>query len=369
MKNKTKEKKLINFKKNDIFRSFFLIFMLIFCIFIYSNNDIIQFKINGFSTIFNSDLQVYVLNVGQASASLVIFPDKTTMIIDTGDEEGKESFLSELNLIIDQNGLTKMIDYLVLTHSDEDHIGGTIDLLEEYEVRKIFRPKILSLSEEEVSVTENYAEVDTAIYAEVITAIYNEEVGECKFIEDMNFEIEDAKVEIFSCQKDFYNDTNSYSPFIKITYQTKSFLFTGDATSARERELINLDKEILTDFLIVSHHGSKYSTTEEFLNFVSPMYALISAGDKDHPSQEVLNRLNDNGVLQVLVTKDDGTIGIGISDNDISINYFTTYLDLPLIVVVLFVFAFISFEMMLKIRDRNKTIKNRIRKSFNKVNF
>jgi len=361
MKKKKGYKIIENINKNDIFMWFFLVFALILCLFLYFNAKLIQFKINKFDEITDADLQVYILDVGQASASLIVFPNGSTMLIDTGSEQSKEEFVSDINLIMAENGLPKNLDHLVLTHSDEDHVGGAVELLQDYDVENIYRPKILSTSESERNVYENYSHVSTEIYAEVIDAVYNEPNSNCCFINDFQINIDGAIVEVFSCKEDFYNDINSYSPFIKITYQGKSFLFTGDTTAMREKEFLASETQGKVDFLIVSHHGSKYSTTKEFLQNVSPIYALISAGDSDHPSQEVLSRLKENSVWECYITKEDGMIGVGITKGKEIIKTESTFFDVPFVVTVIFVLAVLTYHVLTNNKNRNITTKAYLR--------
>ena len=123
-------------------------------------------------------------------------------------------------------------------------------------------------------------------------------------------------------------------------------MFTGDATSVREHELIdrlsNSNLSITVDFLAVSHHGSAYSTTEEFLHTINPQYAFISAGGFSHPSYEVIERLQEANVERTFVTKEVGMIAVGVNRNStFLIRYESNYVDIPLIVVVLSCFGFI----------------------------
>lgn len=308
--------KIKKIDKNDILVSFFVAIFSIICIFIFINQYAIQYFVNGFSKLENCDLSVYYLDVGQATSSLIILPHNQVMIIDTGSQDSKDEFLESVNFILSRRNI-KEIDYLILTHSDEDHVGGAMDLLETYQVYNVFRPKILSSSEPK---DKNYKVVTTVVYSNVISAIYNEPNCDVKFIEDLSFMIGELRIDFYSCQNNLYSQTNAYSPFVLLTYKTKTFLFTGDATEERENEFVKIlnDKNLKleVDLLLVSHHGSKYSTTESFLNAINPRYAIISAGDVYHPSSEVLKRLENVGVEETYCTKTDGMIAVAISSNN-----------------------------------------------------
>lgn len=330
---------------------FVAVFLLVFI-----NNYNIQFLVNGFSSLVNENLQVYFLDVGQANATLIILPTGRAMIVDTGSDDSSDDFMESVDKILASNDLNE-IDILVLTHSDEDHVGGTVELLDKYQVHNIYRPKVLSASEDDDEGTGYYV-VNTSVYDEVISAVLAEPNCRVEFIEDMVFsDGDDCEVEFFSCEEDVYSDTNSYSPFITITYSGTSFLLTGDASQAREEELISrLERENRTleiDFLLVSHHGSRSSTTEEFLSCIKPRYAIISAGDSLHPTQDVLDRLEDCGVFEIYCTKTDGMIGVGVKDEGtILIKTMDFLLDLPLILCIIFVVGMAWYDYFMKKRKR-----------------
>ena len=128
-------------------------------------------------------------------------------------------------------------------------------------------------------------------------------------------------------------------------------LFTGDAPKARETEFLDRladeSRSLSIDFLQVAHHGSKYSTYPNFLSAISPKYAFISAGDKIHPSQNVLKRLKDAGVQKTYVTKSDGTIGVGLNgDGKFLVCTKRGYVDIPLLVILLSLAIFVLMRFI-----------------------
>lgn len=347
------KEKLKNFKfnENDLIKSFFIIlFVLIFCL-IYINQFSIQYFINGFNSTFSSSLKVYFLDVGQASSTLIVLPNKATLLIDTGSGESENSFIKNLDLLLHKNGI-KAIDYLILTHSDEDHVGGAVAVLKKYQVYNVFRPKLMSTSENEVENPLNYSTVMTDIYANVITSIYQEPNCNVEFIEDTYIMAgKDTNLRFWTCHETYYKDTNSYSPFISLNFLEYTFLFTGDATEAREKEFLqdfrDEGENLEVYFLSVAHHGSKYSTTDLFLEAINPTFAFVSAGDDEHPSGNVLERLNSHGVKDIFVTKEVGTIGIGIKENgQYYIKTLSNFVDLPFIVVIVcfLIFAVVNLQ-------------------------
>ena len=358
--------KVKRIKENDIIKSFFIIIYVIVCVLLFINQYNIQYFANGFSATDDKKLQVYYFDVGQATATMIVLPNDVTMVIDTGSLDSEKDFMESVNLVLDQNNL-ETVDYLILTHSDEDHVGGAIALLEKYQIYNVIRPKILSTSASEVE-NENYKLVTTQVYEDVITAVYSEPYCQVTFMEDeAMFAGKDTYIRFFACQNDSYSETNDYSPFINIVYKNNSFLFTGDASEDREKELIEYasenDIDVSVDFLLVGHHGSKYSTSSEFLEFTNPKFAFISAGDNLHPSYDVINRLQENGIEKIYCTKTDGMIAVGVDENG---NFFikTTkyFVDLPLIIVLfscVFFCLICLFDRYYYKRRRNIYLRNK----------
>lgn len=339
--------------KNDLLKSFFIILLPIFCIFLFINQYDIQFYANGFNKVVETNMQVYYFDVGQASSACAILPNKQVIVIDTGSQMSKDSFMLNVENILNKNKIHK-IDYLILTHSDEDHVGGAVALLERYQVDNVLRPKLLAKGE---ASDREYSVVDTEIYNEVVSAMYKEPDCEVSFIENKTMEIDTAQMRIFAGDKDFYSSTNAYSPFITLQYAGKTFMFTGDVTSARENEFIKTvetqDLTVGVDFLMVAHHGAKDASTEKFLNLINPVYAIISAGDVGHPTVEVLARLNKVGVKEVFVTKQDGMIAIGLMENGaFVVAKMSIYFDLPYLLVVVSIAVLILLNLDYYTKDR-----------------
>lgn len=326
----------IKIDKNVLLKTFFLILLSILLIFFLINHTYLQFLANGFNQIAKADLQVYFFDVGQASSSLIIFPNDCSMLIDTGSKDSRNELLSQLDVALSENGLKK-IDFLLLTHSDADHTGGVKSVLDKYQVDNIYRPKLTSDSSLENEI--DFKRVETLTYAEAISSIMSEPNCEVSCVEKRFIDFGDAFVSIYPGEKEKYSETNAYSPFVTVSFENKTFLFTGDVTQEREEEFLD-DIEMLNlqiDFLSVSHHGSKYSSSERFLEAISPKYSFVSAGDKTHPSNEVLHRLKGVGVEEVFCTKTQGMLAVGIfDDGDFKIKTETNYIDLPFIIVLLF---------------------------------
>lgn len=336
--------------------------LLICIILIVINQQELQFYFNNFQRIFQKDLQVFYLDVGQASSTLLIFPNNTTVMIDTGGADSADSLVKQTKLLLSKNRLSD-IDFLILTHSDADHVGGAVKVLNSFQVDNIFRPKIRSFDESPVDAEESLKTVTTQIYSDAIHAIYKEPDCSVSFVEDKTLVFgTHSFLKIFAPERIDYVDTNSFSPFILASFGNKNFLFTGDATSARENEFlqeIESGGKISVDFLQVAHHGSKYSSTVEFLNEILPKYAFISAGDKLHPAQEVIARLNVVGVKEIFVTKQVGTIAVGMTeDGNFVICDLSEKFDVPLLVIVIMLAIFIILKNPYKKSARNIRLKS-----------
>ena len=244
-------------------------------------------------------LLVHFINVGQGDAIAINFPTGKTMLIDTGTEEKSVTYTNYIKDNVISNSQTKKLDYLVLTHADNDHIGGALRLLNEFEIGTVYLP---------------YLSDDTETYIQLKN--YITENCNFKYITN-NLDIKDTGCKLSTFGPLDMEEENDTCPVIKLEYKNKSLLFTGDVSTKAESILINEYGEALDcDILKVAHHGSNESTSQEFLNFATPKYAVISVGDNSygHPTQEVLNKLEDSDI-ETLRTDKDGNILFAISNN------------------------------------------------------
>ncbi len=246
----------------------------------------------------NSNMLVHFISVGQADAMAINLPDGKTMIIDTGTVDSSSTLVKYIDSFVVNGKRNKKIDYLVLTHGDADHIGGSLRVLKEYDIGQIFLPSI---------------DKDTDTYIELINKIdkgkYKTEINTDGYTISNEYDIE-------FLGPLGYDDVNDDCPVIKLTYMNKSFLFTADISSRVEEELIYKYGDSLDiDVLKVAHHGSKYSTCVEFLDTTTPEYSVISCGEGyGHPTDVVLDNL-DNVGSKVLRTDVDGNILFLVGDN------------------------------------------------------
>lgn len=240
------------------------------------------------------ELKVAFLDVGQGDAVFIEAPSGNQMLVDGGP--GKK-ILAELNKIMPVYDRT--IDIIVATHPDKDHIAGLIDVLSRYQIDFV-------LMTEAISESATFAAFEKAVEqsgAQVIRPRRG-------MIVDLGAGA-DFKIIFPDRALIGQTDTNEGSVVGQVEYgQTATFL-TGDAPVSIERYLVLLEGDNLqSDILKVGHHGSRTSSSAEFLAAVAPTFAVISVGAKNsygHPHQEVLDKLKNAGA-EILRTDQLGTI-------------------------------------------------------------
>jgi competence protein ComEC len=237
------------------------------------------------------DLQVTVLDVGQADC-ILLKTDDHAMLIDAGNIGQDELVLGYLATY----NVTEL-DYLVATHPHADHIGSMPAV-----IRAMERIDVV-LMPDKTHTTQIYAELMNAI-AEKDIPIKIPTPGEV-------FQFGDAKVEVVAPNSASYGDDfNEYSIVLRVEFGDRSFLFTGDAGLLSENEQLAAGFSLDVDVLKVGHHGSKGSSTQQYLNAVTPSYAAISCGAGNpygHPTPEALGRLAEAGA-EIYRTDQNGTI-------------------------------------------------------------
>ncbi|WP_457921923.1 ComEC/Rec2 family competence protein [Clostridium butyricum] len=221
-------------------------------------------------------MYVHYINVDQGDAILIQVNNKN-LLIDSGPKSHKKQlvkFLNDLNI--------SKLDYVIATHPHEDHIGNMNTVLNSYKVQSFYAPKVYSY-------TKSFEQMIDSLKSNNLKI--NPIKRGCNTI-NLGFQ---TNVEVFSPINDTYDNENNYSPVIKISFGNNSFLFTGDAEKEIEDKLILLNDDLKADILKVSHHGSSSSTSDSFLNRVSPKYAVISVGKNniyDHPNDTIISKLN-----------------------------------------------------------------------------
>lgn len=295
-------------KINKIFNKL-IIFLIIVIIGLISKEQILNKTSNDkktTNTIVDSILEIYFFDVGQAD-SILIKENDYTVLIDGGNQSDGKNLVKYLKEDLNIND----IDILVGTHPHEDHIGGLPDVITSLEIGKIYLPN---------------ATTTTKIFEKLLDAIEdkNHKITVPKINEEFNLNNMNFKV-IYTGTDE--SDLNNTSIVLKLEYGETSYLFTGDATNTTEEKI--LDKDIESDVLKVGHHGSSYSTTEEFLNKVNPKYAIIQVGNNNkynHPNKTTLDKLNERNI-KIYRTDKDSTIKLTSDGKKINIETIDTNID------------------------------------------
>lgn len=221
-------------------------------------------------------LSIRFIDVGQGDSELIQLPDGKNILIDAGEKDGADDLIEKLN----DYGVST-IDYLVATHPHSDHIGAMRVVVKEFDIGEIYMPRVSND-------TKSYEKLLKAIKEKGLT-INTAKAGKIIYQSDK------ILIEILSPLRDEYDELNNYSAVIKLTYDNSTFLFSGDAEKEVENDMMDEYYEKLDcDVLKVGHHGSKYSSSSEFISAVSPTYAVIECGEDNsynHPHIDTVKRL------------------------------------------------------------------------------
>ena len=288
-------------KKNKTLISF-LSFAAIILYTLLSNDEItIEKQENKKTDSNNTDVvKVEYIDVGQADA-ILIENDKKYMLIDAGNNEDGDLLV---NYFKDKN-ITDF-EYVVATHPHEDHIGGMDNIIKNFNIKNYYMPDCYTT---------------TKTFEELLDALEEKNLSFETPDIDSEFVLGDALFKVLYTGTD-KRDLNNTSIVLRMTYKDVSFMFTGDATNTTEKKI--LAKDLQSDVLKVGHHGSQYSTSDEFLDKVNPKYAIISVGTGnvyDHPKDITLNKLKG---IEVHRTDKEGTIRVISDGKNIDIETFKT---------------------------------------------
>lgn len=274
-----------------------IIYAILFFLFI-SNVLVWSNLLKFFKT---SLLEVIFFDIGQGDAIFIKTPEGHQILID-GGPSGKimEKIAKEMPF------WDKNLDLIILTHPERDHLIGLLDVLKKYRVENILWTGI---------------ERDTPEYREWKNLIENEKtkIKIAKFDQKISCQNCHWKIEILypfqSLEGEKINDVNDTSVVSRLVFGDSIFLFSGDISNHIEESLLFLEQKLKANVLKIAHHGSKNSSSEEFLQKVNPQIAVISVGKENkfrHPHEEVLEVLKKYGI-RVFRTDENGDIKI-ISD-------------------------------------------------------
>ncbi len=242
-----------------------------------------------------NNLKVDFLSVGQGDSFFIETPGMDKILIDGGPDANVLQKLAENMPFWD-----KEIDLVILTHPDADHVTGLIDVLQRYKVDDILWTGIKRDGDEYQQWLKVLAH-QKKMGAKIIIAKSGEEIKAGNVLIDILHPFDSLQGQYFKTDD---NDTGVVS---RLIYGRDSFLFAADITSKEEQKLVDAKSDIASDVLKVAHHGSKYSTSDNFLAAVNPKIAVISCGKNNQyhfPTPEVLQRLENFGIKMFRTDKD-----------------------------------------------------------------
>jgi len=232
-------------------------------------------------------LKVNFLDVGQGDA-ILISQGNNQILIDGGPSG--QTLLEKMGRNIPF--WDRKIEMVVVTHPDQDHIQGLVSALKNYRVENIL---------------ENSRESDSQVYQNLKNEIENKKINKIDAEAGTKIKFSNgAEMEIIYASKENTKDTNSKSIVSKLIFGENSFLLTGDIPDVEENKINEPEAKVLK----ISHHGSKNSTSEDFLEKVKAQKAIISVGKNNrygHPAPELLERLQ-KFKLEIFRTDEKGDI-------------------------------------------------------------
>ena len=227
--------------------------------------------------IINPTLKIYFIDVGQGDSTLIVTPKNKKILIDGG--EGKTNVLFQY--LLDRR--INKIDYIIISHFDSDHCNGLIEIIEKMRVENIVMSKQSKESEEYKKILEIIKQKNIKV---------SSVKAEDKIIIEKNLYIKILN----PAEKFEFQDLNNNAIVAKLVYKNFSMLFTGDIEKVEENLAKKYKNELKSTILKVAHHGSKTSTSEEFLKYVEPQIALIGVGENNkfgHPNQITIEKLKN----------------------------------------------------------------------------
>ena len=245
-----------------------------------------------------SNFSVSFINVGSADCTLIKCGDKSVLI-----DGGTNLVTDKITAYLKRSSVTHL-DAVIVSHPDSDHIGSLPDIIDEFGTDVVYFGKYSDSHK-------------TPEYEKLINSIKENNIKTVIPVSDKPVEIGNMTFKFYQPEKDFGN-TNDNSLVTMLEYDEKRFLFTGDISSKREESMVNSDEELKCDVLKVAHHGSKYSSSEDFFVKASPETAVISvsADDTALPDYYITALLN-SVCKNVYRTDSDKTVMITVENGEI----------------------------------------------------
>lgn len=266
---------------------------------------LIIFVVMQVCTFINIDgkLKIYFIDVGQGDSMLVRTVRGKNILIDGGGSKDPDYDIGEKILVpylLDRR--IKTLDYVIISHFDEDHATGVAQILGKIDVSSIILTRQLE---------------ENDIYRHILSIAKEKKIKLIYVKEGDVLKIGGIKISIIHPENKLMinNPMNNNSIVCKVEYNSFSMLLTGDIEMEAEELILRKNINLKADVLKVAHHGSKTSTTGEFLKAINPKVALIGVGKNNnfgHPSNEVIQRLKENGT-RIYRTDENGEISITVN--------------------------------------------------------
>ena len=293
----------ISFSKPSII--FIIIYYILLILYMYDKKYIITILmiilIHKYFYLIDNTLNVTYLEVGQGD-SIVITYKSNVILIDTGGNIYSDISNNKTIPYLKSLGKNK-IDYLILSHGDYDHMGESINLVNNFKVDNVIFNK------------DNYNELEQ----ELINVLESKNI---KYYNSVNY-IDINNIRLCFLNNELYDNENDNSNIIYFSYYNYNFLFTGDISSNAEKYLVNNYNLNKIDFLKVSHHGSDTSSSKYFINKLNVVNSIISVGKNNiynHPSVLTLNNLENTNIYR---TDMDGSIKVSLNKNGYKIKTYS----------------------------------------------
>lgn len=251
-------------------------------------------------------LSLYVLDVGQGSATLLTCGEEA-LLIDGGETDAAEALTESLESL----SITRL-SAVIASHPHSDHIGGLPAVLQQIPTDRVYEPALPDDMIPTSRVYESFLDAVDQCGASLETL----QTGD-------RLTLGDAQLEVLSPSPDMEDtNLNNWSVVLRVTYGSTSALIMGDAETAVEKRLLETTLITPADVLVVGHHGSRGASSESFLEMVQPEFSLISCGAGNsygHPHEEAVERLLTWG--QVFRTDEDGILCVTSDGNQISTKF------------------------------------------------
>jgi competence protein ComEC len=267
--------RFINTKYFKMISSILLCFILSSCI---SQTTSKQF-INHNPKYSTKELLVHFVDVGQGDSTLIQINNKN-LLIDGGPSVNSENLVRYLR---DQG--VKKLDLIIATHPHEDHIGGLPSIIDNFSVESFYAPRKTA---------------DTEAFENLVRALKDKNLKINVAKAQMSLDLGDnVLINLISPLFSDYEDINDYSVVLTLNFNSSRFIFMGDSEKLVENQLLEKGYDVSADVIKIGHHGSNSSSSNEFINKVSPQYAVISSGrenDYGHPHKETIDLLQKKNI-------------------------------------------------------------------------